>query len=236
MAKIYGLFGSMTGKVADVVMAVRNGEQIARKYQPVVSNPKSAAQVTSRAKLKLMSQLSAVMAPVIAIPRMGSVSSRNMFVKVNYKYASYSDETASVTLTAVQLTKSVVGFPAIAGSREQDNVNVVLNSAAVNVDRVVYLCFVKGPDNTLRFYESKVISEPGTNGRFAASFSTGAQLNIVIYAYGVRDNTQSARVTFGNLIAPSAEDVAKIVTSRILTENDITLTETQAVEVAAAGV
>ena len=113
MAKIYGLFGSMTGKVADVVMSVRNGEQIARKYQPIVTNPNTPAQVEARAKLKLMSQLSAVMASVIAIPRKGNVSSRNGFVKKNYQSLTYASQQADIALANVQLTDSVVAMPSI---------------------------------------------------------------------------------------------------------------------------
>ena len=53
MAKITGLIGSGHGKLGNTVMTVRRGQQIARVYQPVVANPKSARQQLSRAKLRL---------------------------------------------------------------------------------------------------------------------------------------------------------------------------------------
>lgn len=53
MAKIVGLIGSGHGKLGNSVMTVRRGIQIARVYQPVVANPKSARQQLSRAKMRL---------------------------------------------------------------------------------------------------------------------------------------------------------------------------------------
>lgn len=220
----------MTGKLAETVMTVRNGEQIARKYQPVVYNPNTPAQVATRAKMKLMSQLSAVMAPVIAIPREGIVSARNKFVSVNYRKATYTDDTADITLSTVQLTKSVVALPAVSASRSGSAINIEL-AAAANVDRVVYAVFAKQTDNTLRFVTSSVIATPGQDSKFPYDPVVGTE-PMVVYAYGVRDNTEAARVVFGNMQTLTAETVAKVVTSRALLETDITLTETQGAEVA----
>lgn len=231
MAKIFGLQGAMTGKLANTIMAVRNGEQIARKYQPVVYNPSTAGQVAQRAKLKLLSQLSAVMAPIIAIPRQGSVSSRNLFTKVNFPATTFSSDTANVTLTSIALTRSVVSLPELQASRADGTLTVsLLSSFGVDVSRIVYAMFIKQSDGTLRFAGSKVISEPGTSNNYAAEFQIGATSNVVVYAYGVRDNTEAARVTFGDVQALTAETVAKLITNRTLLESDVTLTETKAVE------
>lgn len=230
MAKIYGLFGAMTGKLADTVMSVRNGEQIARKYQPVVFNPSTPAQVAQRAKLKLLSQLSAVMAPFIAIRREGPVSSRNLFTKVNFPLASFEGDTADVTLTSVQLTKSVLAFPDLSVTRSEGNVTIQLSTSAV-YSRVVYVIFAKQADNTLRYLTDRVVEGSSTPSTFPTDAATGA--NIVVYGYGVRDNSEYARVTFGNMQVVSAETVAKVVTTRVLVESDITLTETKAAELPA---
>lgn len=230
MAKIYGLFGSMQGKVADVVMAVRNGEQIVRKYQPVVSNPKSEAQVAARAKLKLMSQLSAVMAPVIAIPKKGAVSSRNMFVKTNYPAATFSDNQADVTLNQIKLTRSVVAMPSLITSREGTQLTVRLaGSTSLDVNRIVYCVFFKQENNELRYGGSQVATEAGESNVFQTTIQLGnAADTLVIYAYGVRDNTEAARVIFGNMQALTAESVAKVIVTRTLLETDVTLTDTSA--------
>ena len=237
MAKIYGLFGSMTGKLADTVMSVRNGEQIARKYQPVVYNPSTNAQVAQRAKLKLLSQLSAVMSSGIAIPREGSVSSRNLFTKLNFRYVSYADNQASVDLNSIQLTKSVVGMPELQVVRGQ-NINAFLNvpgTAGENVDfnRVVYLLFEKRADDSLSFVTSRVVNAAGASNNWEVTDFPAISDAVVVYAYTVRDNNDRARATFGNMQALTAEQVAKLVVTRTLTESDVTLSETKAVTLAA---
>lgn len=232
MAIMYGLFGSMKGKVADVVMTVRNGVQIVRKYQPTVYNPSTQGQVASRAKLKLMSQLSAVMAPVIAIRRQASVSSRNLFTKANFRHATFANNTAEVSLTDITLTNSIVGFSPVNASVTSNTLNIALTSVLTNINRVVYAAFMKMTDNTLRYVGSTVVTDAGAQQDWPGSISNVSG-NLVVYAYGVRDNTETARVIFGNLQALSAETIAKIVTSRTLTESDITLTETTATEVTA---
>lgn len=232
MAKIYGLFGSMQGKVADVVMAVRNGEQIVRKYQPIVSDPKSAAQVASRAKLKLLSQLSAVMAPVIAIPRQGTVSSRNLFTKTNYPLATYADNNADIAIAGVQLTKSVVGLPAISATREGSDIQVELFRSDTDISRMVYTVFVKDNDNRLRLINSTIINAAGATNTYPATIGVQTSLPVIVLAYGVRDNTDAARDYFSDLTV-TAENVARVVTTRQLTETDVTLTETRGLMVAA---
>lgn len=236
MAKIYGLFGAMSGKVADVVMSVRNGQQIVRKYQPVVANPKTQNQFTTRAQFKLLSQLSAVMAPVIAIPRVGAISSRNIFTKVNFPLTSFANNEASIELNSIQLTKSAVALPSLNAGRAEGALFAEMRPqdivGGLNVSRIVYAMFEKTSDNRLRFVESKVATEAGDDGNWSVTFSNVTR-EVVILAYGVRDNTEAARIVFGNLEAVAAETVAKIITSRTLTEVDVTLTETRGTTVAA---
>lgn len=238
MAKIYGLFGTMTGKVADVVMTVRNGEQIARKYQPIVANPSTQAQVESRAKMKMMSQLSAVLAPFIAIRREGTKSSRNLFVKKNYGAATYEGTQASVNLNEVQLTKSAVALPTVVAARQVEapsTLDVSLGYPTADIDRVVYVGVLKGSDNKLRVAASTVISVAGEGSDYRGTLNMGDSREAVVLAYGVRDNSEIAKATFGDLTAISAEQVAKIIVSRKLTVADVTTTETRGTTVAIAG-
>ena len=69
--KINSILGKMTGKVGNIVVASVGGEVIGREYNPNVSNPNTSAQQNTRSKFKLASQLSATMAPVIAIKKEG---------------------------------------------------------------------------------------------------------------------------------------------------------------------
>ena len=215
----------MTGKVADTVMSVRNGQQIVRRYQPMVANPKSEAQTAARARLKLISQLAAVFGNQIAIPREGVVSSRNLFVKQNYALTSYNEGQAEITLGNVQLTRSVVGLSSISAVRSERNVTVQLQYGDNEIDRVVYVVVMKGQDGKLRRHVSAV-STVGTT--FSQTFDLSSDFEYVVFAYGVRDNTESARTVFGNLQAVTAETIAKLIVNRVLTEADVTLTETRA--------
>ena len=226
----------MTGKLADTVMSVRNGEQIARKYQPVVFNPSTPAQVAQRAKLKLLSQLSAVMAPVIAIPSQGPVSSRNLFTKKNFPFVTYNNSTASAILTSVQLTDSVVALPNLAVVRDGTNLTALLQgTSGPGIDRVVYCLFTKQVDETLRFTSSKVVTDAGATNNFETNFVLdNVDTVVVVYAYGIRDNSEAAKATFGNLTVPTAESVANLIVTRSLTSSDVTLTETRALESAPA--
>lgn len=224
----------MTGKLADTVMSVRNGEQIARKYQPVVYNPSSTAQVAQRAKLKLLSQLSAVLGSRIAIPKVGAVSARNLFTKVNFPITSYADSQATIDLTAVQLTKSAVSLPPISATRNAQNpsqIDVSLSRRDADVSRVVYVALFKENDGRIRYADSVVVEDAGDAGVFNTTMTPGANRAVVVLAYGVRDNTDAARAKFGNLTVVTSEVVAKIVVTRSLTDADITLTETVGADV-----
>lgn len=71
MAKMFGLGGVLTGKLGNTVLAVVNGIQVARQYQPIVQNPKSNAQQLQRAKANLAGRLSALV-PREAISGLGN--------------------------------------------------------------------------------------------------------------------------------------------------------------------
>ena len=227
MAKYYNNIVK-TGKVAGSVFSIRNGETIERAYQPVVANPSTPGQVASRAKLKLMSQLSAVMAPYIAMRRVGATSSRNLFVKANYPLATYANSQADIELASITLTKSVVSFPAINVIRQDEPqavVTLIPDATGMTVTRVVYVGFVKQADGTLRALGNAVVTEPGPSNRWAGNLPWTSG-EVIVYAYGVRDNTEYATAVYGEMQTLTAETVAKVVTTRSLSEADVTLTET----------
>lgn len=230
MAKIYGINGVLTGKQSNQVFAVSGGVQTVRAYQPVVYNPNTPSQIAARAKLKLASQLAAIMGPYIAMPKVGNVSSRNNFIKKNYGSLGYASNEATVNLTQIQLTNSVVGFPGIQASIATGIVTVSNVTSVLGINRVVVLVFTRDEDQKLRFGGS-VVTVPSEEGLFTANVVTGAQRESYVYVYGVRDNTEAAAIIFGNLVVPTAETIAKLVVSRRLTDADITLTETRSLKV-----
>lgn len=216
-----------SGKLGATVFAVNSGVQIAREYQPKVSNPNTEAQQDTRARFKLMSQLSAVMAPVIAIKKDGLKTGRNQFQSINFDIVEYTNENASINLNLVQLTKSNRSFVGFSANRTGGSAIAVelLASMAATADRVVYIAYEKQIDGTLSLLGSKVCSTPGANGKFADSLPYTAEA-VVLYAYAIKDTNESVTAKFGNLIAPSAEKVAKLLVSSSENMNAVNLTKT----------
>lgn len=220
----------MTGKLADTVMSVRNGEQLARKYQPVVFNPSTPAQIAQRAKMKLLSQLSAVMAPVIAIPREGSVSARNLFTKINFPATTYKDSAADINLDAVKLTNSAVPFAIPSVTRETTTRNVSIPIPYLEGwDKVVFVVFSRVADYYPHLVGSAVVDVPTEGEAVSATFNVqDSSSSDVIFAYGIRLNNENAKVKFGDLKVLTAEMIANLVVTRALSANDITLSATTA--------
>ena len=216
-----------SGKLGATVFAVNSGVQIAREYPPKVSNPNTEAQQDTRARFKLMSQLSAVMAPVIAIKKDGLKTARNQFQSINFDIVEYTNENASINLNLVQLTKSNRSFAGFSANRTNGSAISVelLASMAATADRVVYIAYEKQIDGTLSLLGSKVCSEAGADGKFADTLPF-TESSVVLYAYAIKDTDASMTAKFGNLIAPSAENVAKLLVSSSENMSAVNLTKT----------
>ena len=159
MAKQTSLFGKISGKLGAVVFSSSGGETISREYNPNVSNPNTARQVNQRARMKLMSQLSAVFAPVITMRKEGLVSARNRWVKANFAYSDAIDGQAQISYENIQLTSSSTALPQIVYGQNATTQAYELslqNDASAIVDRVVYVIYRKTQDGTLQYYQSVI--------------------------------------------------------------------------------
>lgn len=220
--------GKQSGKLGQSVLSTRYGEQIQRAYVKEIANPKTEAQVATRSRFKLASQLSAVMADVIAIPRVGSKTGRNQFVSACMDITSEAAGVAQVDLNSVQLTKSQRGLIGFTATRDtaNDKISVALKGAnGSELSRVVYVAFEKQNDGSLVQLASQVVSSPGSNNTFPADLK-GSTKSVVVYAYGMTDKDGAASVKFGNLNAPTAEQVAKLLTTSSDTLSGVSLTKT----------
>lgn len=218
-----------TGKLAGSVFAIRNGETIERAYQPVVFNPSTPAQVAQRAKLKLLSQLGEVMAPVIAFRKYGAVSVRNLFTKYNIGKATYADNQANMPLEQVDLTGGVLPIGNIVAVRSEGGLSctVVVGN---DISRVVFAAFGFGT-NEPRFLGSIVATREGSTA--AGVIPTTVTARVLVVAYGMRDNTDVAKARYGKMNVPAASVEAILSVMRSLSETDVSLTETTALFVAA---
>lgn len=228
--KLNGMAGTGSGKLGSQVYASVAGEQVVRQYQSKVANPNTALQVNQRARLKLMSQLSAAFAPVIVIPKDGMKSSRNLFVKRNFDLSSGNDGLAQLSIENIQLTGGTAGLPAIYVSRAGGTaltVKLVSNPGA-SVSRVCYIIYTKDQNEQLRYIESKVVDIAGADGLYQTTFDylTG---DVVVYAYGMKDLNTRATANYGDYTIATGQDIASLFMGRDLNYNDYRFTQTRGV-------
>ena len=228
MGKVTSLYGKTKGKIGSIVFSTSGGETIAREYNPHVSNPSTQAQVNQRARMKLMSQLSASLAPVIAIPKKGLVSSRNAFTKLNFGASMAQNGIAQITYENVQLTNGNLALPTLEAVRAQGSgitINLAENASKA-VNRVVYILYKKTSELRLQFVSSVIAEGAGPDGTFPASLPY-TEGDIVIYAYGMRDTSESATAKYGSMQVANAVDVARLTAYRNISTEDFQFTETR---------
>ena len=232
--KVNSILGKMTGKVGNIVLTSVGGEVVGREYNPNVANPNTSAQQNTRGKFKLASQLSATMAPVIAIKKEGNVSARNLFVKENFPAIRYSQGVADINLNVVQLTKSQRSFAGFNADRTNGSaIAVELNAdSAAALSRVVYIAYKKAADGSLILFDSKVCNTAGAEGKFNDVLNYTADA-VVLYAYGMKDLEAGISSKFGNMSAPSAEEVAQLLISNTENMASVQLTKTAGLTMAA---
>lgn len=222
--KLNGIFGTGSGKTGNAVFATSAGKQIVRTYQPKVTNPNTDAQVQQRAKFKLLSQLGAVMAPVIVIPKSGLVSARNRFVKKNIPLATYADDKASIELSNIQLTDSNITFPnlVVESGANPLAVAVELTSPVTGLfEKVRYALFKKTEDSKLQLIAQAVVEVSTSTGGYAQhSFTPVTEGEFVVYGYGMNPKNASASVGYNNYDTEAGESSADLETTlRISTYN-----------------
>lgn len=225
--KLNGILGTGSGKLGTSVFTTVKGTQIVRQHQPVVTNPSTKLQVAQRSRFKLVSQIAASMADVIAIPRIGLTSSRNLFIKKNMPAVLGDVEGARVSYEKLQLTNGTAALPAIVAYRGGVNLTLELESDASGiVNRVIYCIFRKSSDNQLMLYKSAIVSDAGENGNFELLIDDIAG-DLAIYAYGMKDTSASASATFGNYKVTNASDIATLVSNRSISSKDFIFTKTR---------
>lgn len=230
MGKVTSLYGKTTGKIGSIVFSTSGGETIAREYNPHVANPNTEAQVNQRARLKLMSQLSAVLAPVIAMTKEGLVSKRNAFTKRNFGYSYATDGVAQVSYENLQITSGNAALPSIVFTPAAGAVPASLSlaeNASAFVSRVVYIIYKKTENGGLQLLDSKIVEDAGVNGTFTWTLNRSMSDNYIFYAYGMQDMSAKATAEYGNLYVTTANDLAKLVASRQISTSDYQFTQTR---------
>lgn len=225
--KLNGILGTGKGKLGTSVFTTVKGVQIVRMHQPTISNPSTKLQVAQRSRFKLVSQIAASMADVIAIPRIGLSSSRNLFIKKNMPTVIGDAEGAQVSYEKLQLTNGTAALPAIVATRSSGNLTLKLASnASTIVNRVIYCIFTKDSLGQLMLKNSAIVSVAGEDGSFKLQITDIAG-DLAIYAYGMKDTSASASATFGNYQVTNASDIATLVSNRSISSKDFIFTKTR---------
>ena len=216
------------GKLGNIVCSTVAGETIARDYNPEVANPNTEGQVDQRAKFKLMSQLGSVMAPVIAIPKVKNQSSRNLFVKKNIGATVFDGVQAAINLNRVQLTNGNSNIETFGCDRSgHEHCSCYYSgSELVGMQGMVYCIFTKDNSGNLLLFDSAVVTENKERGDWGVDLKyTDAE--IVLYAYALIGDGDKVKAAFGNLDAPTAESMAKLLVSSSVDASTIKTTKTK---------
>lgn len=215
-----------SGKLGNMVVARVAGETIARDYNPNVANPNTNLQVGQRSRFKLASQVSAALADVIAIPRQGLKSARNIFVKKNFENFVKVGGNSAVNLPALQITAGSIAVPVVYMQRDSSEISVNLqNVAPEGLSRMVYCLFKVDANQQLSFVQSAIVDEPGEDFDFITTFPTVAG-QILLLAYGIYDADASASAKYADYAVASAQDIAQLVATRALSTTDFRFTKT----------
>lgn len=228
MGKLTSLNGKVVGKIGAVVYSTNAGQIIAREYNPNVANPSTEKQVNQRAKLKLMSQLAATLAPVIVIPKEGLKSSRNLFIKKNMGSAYAENGVAQITYENVQLTNGRAGIPGIVATRsQQSGISIALEERAdAAISRVVYIMYKKTSENTLQYVQSVIAEAAGAEGTFPATL-VYTEGDLALFAYGMKDLNSKATAKYDDYSVKNAEDIASLAMERKIAYGDYQFTQTR---------
>lgn len=226
--KLFAHNGKGTGKLGGSVYVINHGVQIEREYNGTISNPSTAPQVSQRSRFKLASQVSAALAPVIAIPRKGIQSPRNLFVKRNIGYFYGGPDGAQVTYENLQITQGCIGLPGFRAARElEGKITLTMqDSVLASCDHVIYSMFKKTSEDQLQLMNSVVVPVDDTNAEAIIDIDDVAG-NLVFYAYGIRLKNARAHATYGNYQVQTGVDFAKLIANRTIEMSDVQFTQTR---------
>lgn len=230
------------GKVGGLITYKVGDNVYFRALQAHVHNPQTERQVAHRAKIKLLSQISAIFRFFIAIfPTSGS-SSRAIFARLNYPNITALSTTAEIDYTSVSLTDSNRPLPQV--QRDIVPINTgyrpyihFLDEPTQDIQRVFYYLFTKTDNGKLSlvdYYLSERRTTPTATGFFNWANAPievdtdGKSLHdYVVFAFGMGDNSEQATQHFQDLDVNYLEKVAWLIKENLITSADYYFTETR---------
>ena len=226
---LQGITGTGSGKMGSAIFYVSSGSQIVRQHQPNVANPSTPAQMSQRAKLKLIQQLGCAFDSIIAMPKKGLLRPRNIFASRNIDIVhAYSDH-VEIDYEHIQLTAGSVTFPqVIIENVGTTSINIHLAEApGASVSRVVYNIFKKSTENEFYLVGSHILDNAGESGFYPLSIAF-LPSDVVVYAYGIKDRDYNSTARFSSYRVTNGEDIASLVMSRMMSTTEYRFTRTTA--------
>lgn len=240
MAIMQGITGKLSGKMGSAVFRVREGAQVVAQYNPVVKNPNTEGQQSSRAAFKLMSQLAAVMAPGFGTMGTtkrgghGTPSKRNEFFKLNYGLVTTADTAqgvvASVPMEKLQLTNSFREFGTLAASVEDGTITVDMTAADGNTKggKIALVGFgTMGPTKSPRIIKMQTFDFSNGSATVDFDYMEAGQYTVLVYGYIASDELL-AKVSLDNLHTPNdAPFTGQVNLEQALADGSVVCTMTE---------
>lgn len=229
------------GKKAGIVTYKVGETLLAREYVPNPANPKTEKQVQQRAKIKLLSQIAAVVRPIIAIFPSSGKSSRSIFARLNYPKITALSTTAEIDYTSVALTDSNRPITQVAKDIAFLTYGVrklvgLPEEPTEDIKRVFYYIYTKTDNGKLQlldYYLSEIrwtsrnpLFFCWANAPFEIDEKGRAKKDYVIYAIGMGDNSEQATDYWNSLEVDNLEFLGQLIAENIISANDFYFTET----------
>lgn len=230
--KLQGFVGKGTGKLGASVWVVRKGEQIIREYTDKVTNPNTPAQVGQRAKFKLLTQLSAVIAGAGMFFRNlnAGESMRNAFMRANMGAVTLaqSGDVALLNVSEVALTDGHTTAPSATYNRTSGALSVDLSAAAMTDIMGIGYAVITLPDvGRVLGYSARAEKGEGETSITATIIAPPAMVNktnVLVWGYRIPD--AAARAKYEAIAAAETADVVSLEFERMLREGLIEPTQT----------
>lgn len=211
MAKmIGGVLSKGSGRLGGYVLAVANGQQVIREYQPNVANPRTSLQRIQRAKMVLAGKLSQITGDDYIIGMAPSKRDRRSeFVRNIIKVAQVTEANgeyvANIQYSDLVFSKGAPAsyLEAVITSWDQNGLTV-LPSWDENIDAVMVLA-VKYDSLTKRYVSMS--SEIVTNSGNAAILNMGGTIagdKAIVYCIPLRKKTTSGSATTDGVLGDNS--------------------------------
>lgn len=225
--------GLVTYKVGDMILA--------REYNPKVHNPRTEKQVQQRAKIKLLSQLAAIVRDIIAIFPTSEKSARAIFLAENWQNVECQELTAHFHLENLTLTNGIVPLPSIRKeivvSTIRDRVWISMAEPPEDEVRAVFYYQFNRTDNGLLYLYGYAVSEardfapehgyfPLYTHSFKLIDNQFAAEDYYVFALGMICKTDDAWDIWINEPYEPCELLARLIKFGYLTANDFEFTQT----------